>query len=424
MAGLLAARVLSDYFRDVLLLERDRLADIIASRRGVPQGLHTHVLLGSGSRILESLFVGISRELTEAGATSGDVGKNVRWFLGGALLSRFTSSIEAFGMSRPLLERIVRTRLRATPNVRIRDDSSVDGLAVSPDHRRIVGVKCGDETFDADLIVDASGRGSRSPGWLEDIGYPRPIEESVQIELRYTTRSFIRRPNDLDGDNAFMIPPTPSGKRGGGIVSQEGNRWIVTLITHFGDFPPRDLAEFVEFARTLPAPNIYDVIRDAEPVGEAHTIRVPASVRHRYERLKRFPAGYLVIGDALSGFNPLYGQGMSVAALEAAELAIVLRERHADPSRRFFRRAAKIIDAAWSISANNDLQMPEAVGKRSIATASINWYVANLLRAGQRDSLPAQAFLTVSNLLAPPRTLAHPALVWRTLRDTVRRAIA
>ena len=415
MAGLLTAKVLAGHFNDVLLVERDALEDSLEFRRGVPQGHHTHVLLASGSRVLDSLFPGMSEELTEAGATSGDVGENVRWFLEGALLCRFASSIEGFGMSRPFLERIVRARVRNSSNLRIADRINVDNLSVSSDKKRIVGVRCGDQTFDADLIVDATGRGSRSPLWLEAIGYERPVEEKVGIELRYTTRLFSRCPNDLGGDNAFIIPPTPFGKRGGGIVSQEGARWIVTLMTHFGDYPPAELRGFVEFARSLPASDIYDVIRDAEPVGEAKSIRIAASVRHRYEHLKRFPAGYLVVGDAISSFNPIYGQGMSVAALEAAELDAVLRKPSLDLRRHFFRRAAKIVDGAWSISASNDLRMPEATGPRGIASTLTNWYVSKLLAAGNRHATPARAFLKVSNLLSPPLTLVQPPVLWRAL---------
>ncbi|MBD5634797.1 MAG: hypothetical protein IAI49_09995 [Candidatus Eremiobacteraeota bacterium] len=322
-------------------------------------------------------------------------------------------------MSRSFLERIVRERVRRTANVRIRDATNVDSLSVSERGKRVLGVRCGDETLEADLVVDASGRGSRSPRWLRDIGYEPPVEEAVSIELRYTTRLFARRTGDLNGDNAFIIPPAPSTKRGGGIIALEGDRWIVTLITHFGEYPATDLAGFIEFARSLPAPDIYDVVRDSEPIGEARTMRIPASVRRRYDRLKRFPAGYLVFGDAISSFNPIYGQGMSVAALEAAALGAVLRRRR-KPARPFFRRAAKIVAAAWSISAANDLRMPEATGRRNAANALTNWYVARLLAAGSREAAPARAFLAVSNLVAPPATLFRPSILRHVLRPSPR----
>jgi 2-polyprenyl-6-methoxyphenol hydroxylase-like FAD-dependent oxidoreductase len=422
MAGLLAARTLADHFREVLLIERDELHDAFEHRRGVPQSRHTHVLLASGCRELESFFPGISREFADAGAVKGDVAEKVGWFVEGGRLRRFTSDVAGFGMTRPFLERIVRGRVLKLRNVRLIDGAGVDGLVVCTGGRRVMGVKAGEVTHSADLIVDAAGRGSRSPRWLEELGFERPSEEKVGIELRYTTRRFRRRPQDLGGNNAFIIPPTPTGKRGGGIVRQENEVFIVTLLTHFGDYPPSDVAGFIEFARSLPASDIYDVIRDAEPLGDAKTIRIPASVRHRYERLKRFPPGYLVIGDAVSSFNPIYGQGMSVAALEAAALDAVLRSHRRHLWRPFFRRIAKIVDVAWSISAGNDLRMAEASGKRSLVVTSINGYVARLLAAGHRDPAPARAFLRVSNLLASPISLMHPLLVWRVARDSFARA--
>lgn len=421
VAGLLAARALADRFHDVVLIERDALDEDGAQRRGIPQGRHTHVLLASGCRALESFFPGITRELVAAGAPSGDVAERVRWFVEGARLYCFTSGLDGLGMSRGLLERVVRGRIRNIPNIRVHDNAAVDGLAVSRDNRRIVGVTVGDDILSADLVIDATGRGSRSPLRLKDIGYEAPHTETIGIELRYTTRLFRSRPNDLPGCDAVVVTPTPTSKRGGVIVRQENARWSVTLMTHFGDFPPQDLDGFIAFARALPASDIYDVIHDAEPIGDAQTIRVPASVRRRYERLKRFPAGYLVIGDALSSFNPIYGQGMAVAALEAAALGAVLRRGQRRLAPRFFGRTAKIIDAAWSISANNDLRMPEAGGRRTRAITFVNWYVANVLRAGHHDAIPAAAFLKVSNLLAPPRSLMHPLVAWRVMLASLSR---
>jgi 2-polyprenyl-6-methoxyphenol hydroxylase-like FAD-dependent oxidoreductase len=416
MSGLLAARALSDFFNEILLVERDEFREDAEHRRGVPQGRHTHVILASGCRVLESLFPGIMRELVVAGGVGGDITQDVSWFVEGARLYRFASDLEGLGISRELLERTVRTRVRNLPGVRLRENAGVDGLAVAGGNRRIRGVTLGSETLDADLVIDACGRGSRSPRWLEALGYAKPRTDTVGIELRYTTRRFRRRPGDLRGYNAVVVPPTPAGKRGGVIVAQEGDRWTVTLMTHFGDFPPPELGGFIEFARTLPVSDIYDVVRDAEPIGEPQTIRVPASVRHRYERLKRFPTGYLVFGDAISSFNPIYGQGMSVAALEAVELARVLGEAPHDLAQSFFQRAAKIVDIAWSISAGNDVRMPEANGRRSAGTTLTNWYVAQLLRAGHDDPLVARAFLNVSNLLTAPPSLMHPTVFFGVLR--------
>ncbi len=420
MAGLLTAKMLAEHYRDVLLIERDHVPATAEHRRGVPQSRHSHVLLASGLRALEALFPGILEDFSSAGVVPGDVARDVRWYVEGGRFRRSTSKIEGFGVTRPFLEHAVRARLANVANVRLLEGTNVDALTVSPERTRITGVRAGTATFEGDLVVDTGGRGSRTPGWLEDLGYRRPIEERVGIELRYTTRLFVRRPGDLAGDEAVIVTPTPAGKRGGGMVSQEGDRWIVTLITHFDDFAPADLGGFVEFSRTLPTADIYDVIRDAEPVGDAHTIRVPASIRRRYEALERFPAGFLVLGDAISSFNPLYGQGMSVAALEVRALDDLLRDGSGDVRKRFFRRAAKIVDAAWRISTNNDLRMPEATGRRPPTLRIVNWYVAKLLKAGHQDARAATDFLAVTNLLAPPQSLLRPPAVARVIRQILR----
>jgi 2-polyprenyl-6-methoxyphenol hydroxylase-like FAD-dependent oxidoreductase len=421
MAGLLAARALADHFQEVIVVEQDAFPPIVEHRRGVPQSRHTHGLLASGRQVLDRLFPGIYDELIEAGALPGDPVRDGRWFNEGACLYRCDSGLDGLLMSRPFLESMVRRRLLALPNVRSRENCRVEGLAASADQARITGIRAGGEVLEADLVVDATGRGSPSPRWLQALGYAAPEEDRVEVALSYTTRWFRRRPQDLDGDLVVVIPPTPEGKRGGVMLAQEGARWSVTLIGHFGISAPPELPGFIDFARSLHAPYIYEVIQRAEPLGEAAIARFPASVRRRYERLQRFPEGYLVFGDAISSFNPIYGQGMSVAALQATELAATLAEGGGELARRFFARAAKVVDIPWSIAAGNDLRIPEAVGPRTPAIRFINWYMARLHKAGHHDPLVSVAFHRVANLLAPPPSVMHPRIAWRVLWGNLRR---
>lgn len=420
MAGLLAARVLTDHYSRVTLVERDSFPPTGEQRRGVPQGRHTHGLLASGRQVLETLFPGISRQLIEDGAVPGDIVRDGRWFMEGACLSRFTSGIDGLLMSRPFLEGAVRKRVLALPNVQARENCDVEGLEATPGHSRVTGIKIAGQSLSADLVVDASGRGSHTPQWLEAMGYPKAEEERVEIALGYTTRLFRRRPEDLNGDVAVIIPPTPHGKRGGVMLAQEGNRWTVTLIAHFGNNAPLELPGFIEFAASLPAPYIHEVVRGAEPLGEPASARFPASVRRRYENLERFPEGYLVFGDAISSFNPIYGQGMSVAALQSLELRGALADGSAGLARRFFARAGKVVDIPWSIAAGNDLRMPEAIGRRNAAVSFINWYMAKLHRAAHHDPVPALAFHKVGNLLAAPPSVMTPAVALRVLLGNLR----
>lgn len=259
-----------------------------------------------------------------------------------------------------------------------------------------------------------------APQWLESLGYPKAEEERVEIALGYTTRFFRRHRADLNGDVAIIIPPTPSGKCGGVMIAQEGGRWTVTLTSHFGPTAPGELDGFIEFARRLPAPYIYDLVRRAEPMSEPTTSRFPASMRRRYEKLERFPEGYLVMGDAMSSFNPIYGQGMTVAALESTELKAVLAEGTGNLARRFFARASKVVDIPWSIAVGNDLRMPEATGPRTFGVKVINAYMAKLHKAAHHDPEVALAFHKVGNLLAAPPSVMHPRIALRVLWGNLR----
>ena len=254
MAGLLATRVLSDHFGRVSLIERDALPAQAEQRRGVPQGRHTHGLLASGRNVLEKLFPGICEALLKEGAVSHDIVRDSRWFFEGACLSRPPSGLDGLLMTRPLLEAAVRERVLANPKVVRRDGLVVEELLADRKSVRVTGVRASGQALLGDLVVDATGRGSRSPQWLEQLGYEKPAEDVVQIGLGYTTRFFRRKPTDFNGDTAVVIPPTPKGKRGGVMLAQEGDRWTVTLIGHFGNYAPEDLDGFIAFARTLPAP--------------------------------------------------------------------------------------------------------------------------------------------------------------------------
>lgn len=205
------------------------------------------------------------------------------------------------------------------------------------------------------------------------------------------------------------------------MLAQEGDRWTVTLMAHFVEAAPMDLEGLTAFAAALASPDIHDVIRRADPLDEAVTARFPASVRKRYERLLRFPERYVVMGDGLCSFNPIYGQGMSVAALEAVALGDTVAESAQEVGRRFFRRASVIVDTPWTTAVENDLRMPEAEGPRHPIVAVINRYMSHLHRAAHHDPVLARRCMDVANLMAPPSAVFHPRILWRVVRGGVRR---
>ena len=425
MAGLVTARVLAERFDRVTVVERDELPASVQHRRGVPQGRHIHALLACGCDDLDELFPGFVAEVVGAGAHLGDVQQHGRWYIGGFRYQQAHSGMRALAVSRPMLEAHVRDRVRALREVEFRQGYDVTGLVA--DAGAVTGVRVaarsgGDEpVLASDLVVDASGRGSRTPGWLEALGYARPGREEIRIGLGYTTRHYRLSKDALSGDLAIVVGANPATPRGGVIELQEHDVAIVTLIGYLGDHPPTDAGGFTEFAASLPVPDIHEAIRDAEPLDDPVSFKIPVGARTRYERLRRFPDGLLVLGDALCSLNPIYGQGMSVATEQALVLRDCLQRGTNHIAARFHRRAAHVVDRAWVPVVTADLQIPGVEGPRMPTPALINAYIPRVHAAAARDPRVARAFLRVSNLVDPPPRLLGPATAARVLRANLRR---
>jgi 2-polyprenyl-6-methoxyphenol hydroxylase-like FAD-dependent oxidoreductase len=330
-----------------------------------------------------------------------------------------------------LLEGHVRQRVRALPSVRFVEGCDVVGLVTNSDRRRVIGVRVAhrdgagtDQTMPADLVVDATGRGSRTPMWLEQFGYPGPDFNQVEIGLGYSSRRYRLRAGALGDDLGVLVAPTPHSPRGGGVAPLEGGLHIVTLCGILGDYPPVDPAGFDAFVARMCFPDVTEALVGATPVDDPVPFRFPASVRHRYERLRRFPAGLLVIGDAVCSFNPIYGQGMTVAAMEAALLRDMLGNGSAPGPHKYFRRMAKVIDTPWQITVGADLAFPDVSGRRTVKVRLVNAYLPRLHAAASTDRSLARALVRVMGMVDKPEGLLRPDRTLRVLWAHLRRAPA
>lgn len=432
IAGLMTARVLADGFDEVLLLERDPLTDDDGPRKGVPQGRQLHGLLKRGEEIFEALFPGLVAALLDEGAQVVDFSQDIRWHHFGVEKVRFPSGIAATMITRPALEREVRRRLLARPNVRLLDRRAVTGLCTTEDRTRITGVKATHrdggavpvaEQLHGDLVVDACGRGSSTPKWLTELGYPKPEETTIKVDVCYATR-FYRRPADtgLPYKGLYIIGTPPQNKRLGILSPVEGDRWIALVAGMLGDHPPADDEGFLAFAKGLPVDELHRVLAQAEPLGDPVLYKFPAHQRRHYERMARFPEGLVVLGDSHCSFNPVYGQGMTTAALGALTLGECVKEQRSlhhgsmlGLSRRFQARIAKETDGPWAMATGEDLRYPEIEAERPFGYAIMKWYLGRVHRAVAHDRVLALHFLRAMHMLGPATKLLEPRMAMRVL---------
>jgi 2-polyprenyl-6-methoxyphenol hydroxylase-like FAD-dependent oxidoreductase len=418
---------MSESYAEVTVVDRDELSADGAPRRGVPQARHIHALLAGGQQVLERLLPGLTAELASCGAPVGDVLADTRLVFGGHRLVSAHAGLTMVSASRTLLEARVRARIAARPNVRFAPASDAFGLRISSDQRRVTGVRLlrrtdgsAEETLDADLVVDATGRNSRAPMWLDALGFTGPAEERVAVDVGYATRRYRLPPETIDGALGFLQGPTPDRLRGGALARLEDDLWMLTVFGLVGDHPPIDPTGFNAFAGTLDAPELHHAISAGEPIDDPIPFRFPANVRRHYEQRRDLPHAFVVIGDAMCSFNPIYGQGMTVAALQADALRNCLRSGDMDLARRFHQAAADVADPAWQMATGADLTLPDVEGRRTIQVRVLNAYTNRLLALAAHDANAAVAFLRVAGMVDPPCKLLRPGLARRVLRPRRR----
>lgn len=426
IAGLLAARVLLDHFAEVVLIERDNVSEPLQSRSGVPQSQHVHVLLTQGQRLLEQLFPGLAAELTAAGAPTVDW--IAEWLMLGVgkWMPRCASGLSGRTCSRVLLEGLIRQRLMASPNLTLLTGCQVEGLLSSPESDRITGIKLhwrktenSIESLNAALVVDASGRNSMLPNWLAPLGYDAPPETVINAFLGYGSRWY-QRPKNLDVDWQGITISAVEGitSRGGVLYPIEDDRWIVTLGGVGRDYPPTDEAGFLEFARSLRVPILYDLLKDAQPLSPIYSYRRTENCWRHYERLQRFPDGIVAIGDAVCAFNPVYGQGMTTAALGAIMLDRCLKQSRSPVGfpLRFHKQLARILNTPWLMATGEDSRWSTTEGsKPSRSDRWVQKYLDRVTVLMQDSPVLLKTFAEVVHMVKPPTALFAPNILLRVL---------
>lgn len=439
IAGMLTARILTNHFAQVTVIERDALPESPEFRKGAPHARHAHGLLVRGQQIMEDLFPGLTQELQASGAIPTSMGRELNLYIGGVRVKPFESELIITVSSRPLLENSIYRRLRDLPGVSFLLGYDVTGLTTDADRQRVTGISLrqrgqGDgalQELAADLVVDASGRGSRLPQWLEALGYQPPQETIVDSQTSYTTRIY-RRSAGSSLKTLYGMPQAPDHARGCIVVPVEGDRMLVTLIGLNGEQAPTDEAGFLAYAHSVPVPGFYEAIAAAEPLTEPYGFQRAANRLRHYDKLPRYLEGVLAIGDSFYALNPVYGQGMTVAALGALTLDACLHEhrrRHTvhdqtGLARGFHKKLAKVNSAPWQLATGQDLRWPcAAAGYRpDPVTRLVQRYFDRLLVAMADNGELAEAFSQVQNMLQSPTSLFQPRIVWQALRGGSRAA--
>jgi len=439
IGGMLAARVLSDHFDAVTVIERDRLPDAAENRPGVPHARHLHFFFKRGLMVVEELFPGVTADLLAAGSHLLDQGSDFRILYRSGWSPRGELGLEFCTFTRPLLEATIRRHLKTDPKITLFEGFEVSGLVLSEDGSRVQGVKivARDQglaaspevlTLPAELVVDTSGRGSKAPEWLEAAGCARPKETEVDAFWGYATRIYEPVPHlQKDWKTLFLMNRPPYQPRAGIIQPIEGDRWMVTIAGVMHDYPPTDEHGFLQFARSLSSPELFRAIEHARPLSRIYGYRRTSNLLRHYDAAE-VPQGFAALGDSVCAFNPVYGVGMTLAGLEALELRRLLQESGGRlDSRRFQKQVAKLVTGPWALTTGEDLRWPATQGgKITPKVRFMHWYIEQVIRLIPESQEVFRRFQEVNHMMKPPTALFRPAVLGPVLRQAFgprRRAV-
>jgi 2-polyprenyl-6-methoxyphenol hydroxylase-like FAD-dependent oxidoreductase len=432
IGGLTAARVLSDHFDRITIIDRDTLPGTPTYRKGVPQSRHAHIILRGGLVIMEKHFPGLTDDLRAVDSPTLNAGKTIRFFMGGKWRKHYEGSqVETVMCSRPMLESTVYRHLLKNPRIQVIQDTEVVGLCVDESGTRATGVQLrarsksereGYSSLDADLIVDASGRDSKAPEWLESLGFTAPEETEVNSHTGYASRTF-EPPADWDRSwNTMVVQASPpDNKRGVVLLAMEGHLWQIVLLGIAGDYPPTDEEGFMDFLRSLPTQEVYNQISKAKPISPIYGYRRTENRLRHYDKLPRYLEHFLVMGDAVCCFNPVYGQGMTVASMESLKLEEVMKKYAGKGTndftglaREFQKQVASVIAMPWQLASGEDRKWVSAE-PLDMSSRFMQWYLDHYVRASMNNAALSETFYQVQNMTVAPTKLFRPDMMLRVL---------
>ncbi|GHO59200.1 FAD-dependent oxidoreductase [Ktedonobacter robiniae] len=428
IAGLVTARVLLKHYERVTVIERDHYPEEPVFRPGVPQGRHVHTILLRGQRVLEDLFPALKSKLLVQGAIERDYAEGI-FYYGAPVAHTVPPVLVGWNASRVLLEWQIRQELVPFEQIHFLEGQEVIGLVEEKEQHRIVGVRVrerkprvpGEEEhvtdLQADLVVDASGRDSHAPQWLQMLGHASPEETTINTYLGYATRAYEPVASIQHDWKSIAIQATTEQRRGGVLMVVEGGQWMIVLAGVNKDYPPTDDEGFLAFAKSLPDTSLYEAMKEATPISPIYSYRRTENRWRHFERLQRQPEGFLVLGDAACCFNPIYGQGMTVAILEAQVLDACLKKTQRQLTRTFQRKVARVIAGPWQLATMSDAPSTNNVQAKG-SSRLLQRYVERVIALLPKDPKVFLTFLEVLNMLRSPLALFHPAILIKVLTTT------
>ena len=422
IAGLCAARVLADFYDHVSVYERDDLPELPANRTAVPQGRHVHLLMARGAQELERLFPGLLDDMVAAGVPILENRPDCIHFgaaghvlgTGHTLRDEFT----AYVPSRPHLEWQIRKMVTALPDVEIQQ-IGVTEPHYDPTMCRVTGVLLEDGgAVGADLVVDATGRAARLPAWLQQWGFPRPQEDSVDVGIAYASQQ-VRIPDGLIQEKVIVAGASREQPLGLGMLFYEDGVWTITTFGVARVPPPHDFAGMCALADEILPGHVSAAMRAGDPLGEIAFHKYPASKWRRYDKLESFPAGIVPFGDAVASFNPTFGQGMTMTSIQAGNLRAALQSGDHDLTSRLAKATAKTTYPVWTMNAIGDLVLHRAPGPQPWWYSPVGHLFDQFLGAAETDPVLAEWFLRRFSLLDSLYMVPSVKLVGRTVRHNM-----